>query len=171
MRITTNSAYQSPVMVQIGSGGHHLEAVLLQHPSGDTLIVRSKIDKVVEMIDYAAISGAKLVILTLYMRIFSADRRYRIATYVVGAIILANWFAVVIASATACRPFNAYWNFHIRGATCDFRSGIQIWKFVSVPNIATDVMMLVLPLPALYKLHVDIMTKIGLFATFLVGSV
>lgn len=126
-------------------------------------------DKSAELLDFAAISGSKLVILSLYMRIFNADRRYQITTYVVGAIILLNWLASIIASIAACQPFSAYWDHHIPGSKCG--NSIALWCFISVPSIATDLMMLVLPLPALYTLHVNIATKIGLFATFLVGSV
>jgi len=156
------------VTVKFGGAGRHVEAVILHDPTGRTLQIRSKIDKGVEFLDYAAITGSKLVILTLYMRIFNKDRRYRIATYFVGVIILLTLLAGLIATLAICQPFSAYWNHHIPGAKCG--NIITFWRFISVPNITTDLMMLVLPLPALYKLHVKNGTKIWLFITFTVGS-
>lgn len=157
------------VLVKLGGTGRHVEAVLLQDPSGLTLQTRSKIAKSVELIAFGAITGAKFVILSLYMRVFSTDRRYRIATYVVGTIIALNWLASLIASLSNCKPFAANWDKSIPGAKCG--SVIRGYQFIGIPNIITDVMMLLLPLPALYKLQVDIGTKIGLFATFMIGSV
>jgi hypothetical protein len=152
-------------MVKLGGGGRHVEAVLLSDPKGLTLMRRSKLDKSVEYFDYMAISGSKLVILYLYMRIFNQDRRYRIATYITAAIILLTWLTTFIATFTFCKPYSAYWTH--KGKCGDI---ITMWRYVSVPNLFTDVMMLLLPLPALYKLHVNVATKIGLFATFMVGS-
>ncbi|KAF2825488.1 hypothetical protein CC86DRAFT_325588, partial [Ophiobolus disseminans] len=103
------------------------------------------------------------------MRIFGADRKYRVATYMIGILVLLNFLAVVFTVSTICQPFAAWWDDQIPGGKCG--NILVIWKSVSVPNIATDLMILVLPLPALYKLHVDIGTKIGLYLTFMVGSV
>jgi hypothetical protein len=156
------------VIVKLGGAGQHVEAVLIQDPTGGIVMTRNKIDKAVELIDLAAITGSKLVILCLYMRIFNTDRRYQIATYLVGSIIVLTWLAAFILSFSICKPFAFQWDHSIPGGKCGDIMGT--YAFISVPNITTDLMMLVLPLPALYRLHVDFATKVGLFATFLTGS-
>ena len=154
--------------MKLGKVGRHIEAVILEDPSGQTLVHRSKLEKSIEIIDIAAITGSKLVILCLYMHIFSINRRYRIATYFIGVIILLSWLACLITSFAICTPFAYYWN-HKPGGHCG--DVIAVWAYSGVANIATDLMMLVVPLPALYRLHVDWYTKAGLFVTFLTGSV
>lgn len=129
--------------------------------------MRTKIDKSVEFIDFAAITGSKLVILCLYMRIFSS-LRYRIVTYAVGALIVLTWFVGFLLSLTICKPFAFQWDHSIPGGHCG--NIIRGYQLIWIPNILTDFIMLVLPLPAIYKLHVNLPTKVGLFATFLIGS-
>jgi hypothetical protein len=95
-----------------------VQAVLLQDPTSGIVQTRNKIDKAVELIDFAAITGSKLVILRLYMRIFSTDRRYRIATHFVGSIIVANRLAAFILSLSICRSFAYQWDHSIKGGKC-----------------------------------------------------
>jgi hypothetical protein len=146
-----------------------VEAVLIEDPTGGIVMTRSKIDKAVELIYLPAITCSKFVILCLYMRIFNTDRRYQFATYFIGSIILLNWLAAFILSFSICQPLAAHWDHSIPGGKCG--NIIKAYQFISVPNLVSDFMMLILPIPALYKLHVDLGTKIGLFATFLTGSV
>lgn len=153
------------VYVKLGRAGQHIEAVVLNDPTGLTIIRRSQLDKSLEMVDMVAVTASKLVILHLYMRIFNNDRRYRIAIYIIGVIIVAYGLVCVISSATMCKPFSAYWTH--KGKCPNI---IILWTLVPIPNIVTDVMMLLLPIPAVYKLRVSVYVKIGIFLTFLVGS-
>lgn len=152
-------------MVKYGGAGRHVEAVILDNPQ--KVITRGKIDKSLEFIDFAAITGSKLAILCLYHRIFTTTP-YKIATYVTGTMVILNWLAALILSVTICRPFAFQWDRKIPGGHCG--DIITAYQFIGVPNIVTDVMMMVLPMPAIYKLHVDLAAKLGLFATFLMGS-
>lgn len=153
------------VSVKCGGSGRHVEAVLLQDPQ--MVINRNKIDKVVEFVYIEAIAGTKLAILCLYLRIFST-RSYRIATYLVGALIILTVIGAHICSLVICSPIAFQWNPTIPGGHCgNLMLAYQMW---CIPNIATDVMMLVLPLPAIFKLRIDMAVKIGLTITFLTGS-
>ncbi len=133
------------------------------------LRIWGKLDKVVEFTDVAAITTAKLAILCLYWRIFGNSRRYRIAIYVIGTIILLNWLAGVILSLTYCQPIAYQWDKRIKGGHC--RDIVIGYQKIYIPNLLTDAMMVLLPLPKLYKLHVDFATKVGLILVFLTGSV
>jgi hypothetical protein len=166
---TRRSSNNLQVIVKIGGAGRHVEAVLIEDPTGGIVMTRSKIDKAVELIYLPSITCSKFVILCLYMRIFNTGRRYQLATYFIGSIVLLNWLAAFILSFSICRPLAAHWDHSIPGGKCG--NIISAYQFISVPNIASDLMILMLPIPALYKLHVDLGTKIGLFATFLTGSV
>jgi hypothetical protein len=45
-----------------------------------------------------------------------------------------------------------------------------MFRYGSIPNIVTDVVMLILPMPLIWGLHVSTKVKIGLLVTFLLGS-
>jgi hypothetical protein len=81
-----------------------------------------------------------------------------------------TWLSALTLSLVICQPMEYQWNPYIPGGGhCG--NIIRSYQMICVPNIVTDIMLLVLPLPALYKLQVNAVTKVGLFATFLIGSV
>jgi hypothetical protein len=45
-----------------------------------------------------------------------------------------------------------------------------MFRYGSIPNLVTDVVVLILPLPLVWGLHVSSKEKIGLLVTFLLGS-
>lgn len=49
-------------------------------------------------------------------------------------------------------------------------NGGLLFRYGSLPNIATDVAMLIIPLPTIWKLQVSRLTRIGLFLTFALSS-
>ncbi|KAF2438545.1 hypothetical protein P171DRAFT_491208 [Karstenula rhodostoma CBS 690.94] len=143
-----------------------LEAFMLQDPH--MLITRSKIVKAVEFIDYEAITRSKLTILSLYLRIFST-RPYQIAAYLIATLIILTAIGAHISSLSICPPIAYQWDPTIPGGHCG--NIMLAYQMVCVPNIATDIMMLLLPLPAVFKLRIGLAAKIGLLITFLTGSV
>lgn len=131
-------------------------------------MTRAQLDKPVEYCNHAATTATRLVILALYMRIFSTNK-YRYAAYAVGGLIILTWIASIILSSSICTPLAYQWDKSIPGGKCGSVRAYYTW--ISVPSILCDVIMLVLPLPALYKLRMGVAAKIGLIATFLIGSV
>jgi hypothetical protein len=144
-----------------------VEAVIL-YDGPDVVVTKNKINKPFEVIDWTAITSTKLVILTLYIRIFTT-KQYKRVTYAVGGLIILTCVAAYILSCTICSPIAFQWDHSIKGGHC--MNLIAAYTWFCVPNIVSDLMMLVLPLPALYKLRMDLAAKIGLTATFLMGSV
>lgn len=60
------------------------------------------------------------------------------------------------------------WNKKIPGGRCI--SQAYLFRYGSIPNIVTDVPLLILPMPLVWKLHVSAKVKAGLFVTFLLGG-
>jgi hypothetical protein len=150
----------------MGGAGRHVEAVILFN-GPNMVMTRSKIDKGVEVVLFTALTAPKLSILVLYMRIFST-KGYRNVTYAVGSLVIATCLGAFIMSATICRPIAYQWDHSIPGGRCADLMAAYTW--VSVPNITSDLIMLVLPLPALYSLRIGMAAKTGLFFTFLTAS-
>lgn len=109
----------------------------------------------------------KLSILAMYLRIF-VERRHRVITYLTGAVIIAAAIAGVITSLASCRPFSARWDMTKFESSCI--NAARFWQGMSVPNIATDLVMLILPMPAVWHLQMPKSQRTALTGVFLLGS-
>lgn len=104
----------------------------------------------------------------MYLRIFTG-KTIRIITYVMMFAIIANWISFIVASSLQCVPFNYQWDKTIPGGHC---FNIQeFYKVSSAPNIATDAIIMALPMPMVWTLKASVIRKVGLMLVFLAGSV
>ncbi|KAL8668539.1 MAG: hypothetical protein Q9168_006831, partial [Polycauliona sp. 1 TL-2023] len=153
-------------MVTEAGVGHHLQAVLMAHPH--QLVAWAKSIYALEMIYLPAVALPKLSILSLYYRIFP-NRTFRALTLAVAVLVVLNWIAFSFASTFQCLPVAYQWNKSIEGGHCfDI---LLYFRMVNVPNIITDVAMLILPMPMVWKLQTSRPRKLGLSICFLTGSV
>ena len=151
--------------LQIGGVGHHQAFVAATAP--DELPRRAKFLLVTPLMYLAAVLFPKLAILAIYLRIF-ISRPYRVACWVLGAFLIINWFTFTVAAFMMCSPLEYLWNKKIIGGQC-FDINL-FYRMSAFPNIATDVIMLALPLPVVWKLQASQNVKIGLTITFATGS-
>lgn len=149
--------------VQHGGAGRHVAAL------DPTVIVRwQKLTFALNIIYTLSVCFPKLAILALYKRIFST-RAYRYITYAIGGIVILNCVAGPISSLIMCRPIAYNWDKSIPNGHCG--DIVVSYRYYSVPNIFTDVCILVLPLYGVWHLHMNRIHKIGLTITFLLGCV
>ncbi|KAJ5937100.1 integral membrane protein [Penicillium verhagenii] len=113
----------------------------------------------------AAVIPAKLAVLHLYLHIFT-NRRARLICYVTMTILISNWVACTVGWALACRPVSYFWTGE---GSCVNINAVYRWS--GVPNIVTDLIILVLPIPTLYRLQTSLRLKLGIALTFLLGGV
>ena len=109
----------------------------------------------------------KLAILCLYLRIFTT-KPYRYAAYAIAGVMILNYIVDVIIALTMCKPIAYSWDKTIPGGYCG--DIMAAYRYISVPNLVTDVAMLVLPLPVIWRLNTKLSQKIGLTLTFMTGS-
>lgn len=153
-------------MVRIGGCGRHIAYWLLNDPP--TIVTFLKLQTTGELLYMAGVSSPKVCILLLYLRIFT-DRRVRIATWVVLGVVVANFVCTgMIATFTICQPFAFKWDKTIPGGHC--ADLMAAYKYISIPNILTDVAIAILPFSTLWKLQISRKRKLGIFLTFLAGS-
>ncbi|KAI4087714.1 MAG: hypothetical protein LQ344_006600 [Seirophora lacunosa] len=145
------------VMVAVAGVGHHLEAVLMFHPH--QVVAWAKSIYSLEMIYLPAVALPKISILSLYLRIFP-NRVFRGMTMVIVAIVLLNWLAFALASTFQCSPVTYQWDKSIEGGRCF--DVLLFYRMVNVPNVVTDIAMLILPMPMVWKLHTSRPRRIGL---------
>lgn len=119
-----------------------------------------------QLIYTATILSVKLSILTYYVRIFQI-RPFRIAVYAVGSLVVVWAITVWFISIFSCRPINGFWDTSV---TSSCVSNKEFYVGNAVPNICTDVMILILPLRMVWALQTTRMQKVTLSGIFLLGG-
>ena len=114
---------------------------------------------------HAGLCGAKLTFLLQYYRIF-ALQRMRIV-YIIAIIVVGAWsFAQVLIALLICRPIQGLWDKTIQ-ADC-MPNAPQIYVNAG-GNIVTDVIIFLLPLPAIKHLNLQMRQKFMLLGIFSLG--
>lgn len=113
----------------------------------------------------ASLGCSKFSILFQYLRIFPS-RKFRLACYGVMAIVAAYTTWAVVSGYVNCVPVPRFWNRKLDGYCLSFEA---VWFFNASMNIATDIALLVLPMPLLSRLQLPRMQKFALMGVFAVG--
>lgn len=108
----------------------------------------------------------KMSILMLYLRIF-IQRWFRIICYVLLVIISSYMVAAFFASVFQCTPVARAWNKTIPGACINITTN---WYANAGFSIATDIIILTLPMYPLYKSKIILKRKIALMGVFALGA-
>lgn len=148
-----------------GGVGHHAPVLAVSDPG--KLVVWAKFVLIIPEIYLSAVLFPKLAILAIYLRIFNTAP-YRIACWVLAAILTANCIATTVAGFLTCIPLEYLWDHTIPGGHCFNINAYFRWA--SITNIVTDVAMLILPLPVIWRIHTSRSIKLGLTFTFATGS-
>ena len=113
-----------------------------------------------------SLACTKMSILTLYVFIFPI-RRVVWGSYVTMAILIAWTIGTILAGCLICRPIAFNWDKTIPGGTC----GDQVMSFTisGVINVVTDVIVLLLPMHALYHLQMAMYKRVALVTVFGLG--
>jgi archaellum biogenesis protein FlaJ (TadC family) len=113
-----------------------------------------------------SVSTAKISILLLYKRIFSVGRFHIVANILIG-IIVAWAITFVCIIVFQCTPPDALWNELAPKSCIDLSSALIA---TSTINAATDVIILLMPIPYIWKLQTTITQKWMLTGIFLTGG-
>jgi hypothetical protein len=108
----------------------------------------------------------KVSILALFARIFSL-RWFKRSILALGIFIVAYSVPQMFGTIFQCVPIHAKWTPGITPKCLDYAAMIVA---CGVINIITDIIMLVLPIPVLWKLQVSQHRKLALTLMFLTGG-
>lgn len=115
-----------------------------------------------------ACTTLKFSILFFYHRIFIV-RKFHIWCIVVGVVTLAWMLASSLSSILACQPLAYYWDRSIPGGHC--ANVITLGYIITLPlDILTNIALLVMPMPLLWKLQMEFWKKVAVTGVFLLGS-
>lgn len=94
---------------------------------------------------------AKLAVLGLYLRIFGCTPWLRRACHWCGAILTASSLGFLLYLILQCRPVAAAWDKTLPGGRCQSSDAAAF--ALATLSIAFDVVLVVLPVPALHRLQ------------------
>jgi len=119
-----------------------------------------------EMIYNTALSLIKFSILLFYGRIFVV-KRFRIALWMVGGVVLGWLISMNMVVIFQCSPIHKTWDVMTPGKCIN----IDAWFLgQAIPNIATDIFILSMPIPMIWKLQIPNTQKVALCGIFLLGG-
>ncbi|KAL3470874.1 hypothetical protein BJX99DRAFT_250865 [Aspergillus californicus] len=108
----------------------------------------------------------KASIVFLYLRIFVTPKFILAARIVLGVIVVYGLWTVISAFLN-CLPINSFWDTSIPGH-CIPKA--FLWYFNGGLNIATDLAVLILPVPVLSHLRLPRRQKFGVILIFATGG-
>ncbi|KAL2842380.1 hypothetical protein BJY01DRAFT_264497 [Aspergillus pseudoustus] len=143
------------VLLQVAGLGYHFEYV---QQTPEKLVALQKGLLANQILDFPfTVTPAKLSILLFYVRIFET-RSFKTLSYIVGSLVLVF----------RCSPVQYTWNKNIVGGSCFNQQAF--YRYVSLPNILTDFVILVMPMPLVWKLQTRLTHKLALTGVFLLGG-
>ena len=116
---------------------------------------------------YGGTAFVKLSILVFYRRIFPVNV-LRITTFLLIGIITIWWIALTLTTILSCTPVDYNWDVTQPDGRC--LNGRNFSVAFSVPIIVTDLFVLVLPLPVVWRLQLQSKRKIALSIIFSLGT-
>ncbi|KAI0850468.1 hypothetical protein F5Y00DRAFT_268246 [Daldinia vernicosa] len=110
---------------------------------------------------------AKLSVLALYARVFTLSKRYmRWGIYFVGTITILWFISVTLSVFLPCKPLSSIWGVPTQ---CLPPDSISL-TFAAV-NLSTDIIVLILPQPAIWSLQLSSVSKLNISIIFLLGLI
>ncbi|KAK1147218.1 hypothetical protein N8T08_001957 [Aspergillus melleus] len=112
-------------------------------------------------------SIARASALLFYSRVFDQiQSRFRYALWLVHAMNIAWMIGMHVVVALQCTPTEKVWNRLLPGRCIDVRT---LFLGSGIPSLIINVMILVLPLPLLWRLQMKIIRKLLIIGVFLCG--
>ncbi|KAJ6258688.1 hypothetical protein Dda_6737 [Drechslerella dactyloides] len=117
-----------------------------------------------------SLTMAKCSVITLYLRIFSATRWFRIAIYCILFLVIAIFLLNLFVPLFSCQPIAASWDPRIKSAPGTKCVTIHSFFYVTGSlNIFTDVFLVALPMPLAWSLGLNVRKRILVIMLFSLG--
>ena len=119
----------------------------------------------------AAMTFIKLSILLFYRRLFprqNTTARWRACHLALCMASVAVGIIQCFGIAFQCTPVAFFWDRTIPGGHCINMSAF--FRFGNIANLLTDILILAMPIPIVWSLHLDRRKKIGVCGLFFLGG-
>lgn len=108
---------------------------------------------------------SKWSVLLMYQTLMPVPRM-NTAVRIVGVFVLVFNFGGILEAFLICRPYAKNYHVDLPGYCGNVRT-FYIW--LSALNLVSDLVILLLPIPFVYKLQLPLKKRLGLVAMFTVG--
>lgn len=109
----------------------------------------------------------KASILVLYHRVFFVSRRFTKMLWAVGIFVLGYSGVLGGASLIQCLPLKYIWDRSAKGYCLRIPIAATI---LAIFNFLTDVIILIMPMPILWKMQIETREKYQIMGMFLLGG-
>ena len=115
---------------------------------------------------------AKLSLLLFIYRIFRVDLKSRVAAWFIGFFLIVWSTVTLLLAIFSCHPIKANWDtqLYLKPTTHCSPRVYDVTNIHGYCNIISDFMLLILPIPALWKLQMTTGKKLSIAAVFATGS-
>ncbi|KAL2841874.1 hypothetical protein BJY01DRAFT_217116 [Aspergillus pseudoustus] len=145
--------------------GHHMRDILAEHGMGPIQQLMKNLVGI-QILWAVGNSCVKLSLLSFYCRIFSFPNFILVAK--ATAVFILLWAtAVILGGFLLCQPFAYTWDQTIPGGHCG--NQVLSYQITGALNLVTDLMVLTMPMPHLWKLEMRLSHKVPLMCAFGVG--
>ncbi|KAJ5738593.1 hypothetical protein N7493_001748 [Penicillium malachiteum] len=108
----------------------------------------------------------KTSIMAFYIRIFGSNRSFRIQVAITMTIVWMWTASVILETFLLCRPLKYNWDTSISGVCGDRNAAYVV---AGTMNLITDLMVMALPMPHIWKLQLGTAKKVALSGVFSIG--
>lgn len=120
-----------------------------------------------EILYNPVMTATRVSILFFYLQI-NPERRFRMVVYAALAFCLASSFTAMMVFVCQCTPPSYFWT-RIGNGKC--LNAYVVFLVNAIVNLATDLWVLAIPIPMVWRLRIATKQKIALSAVFAVGLV
>ena len=168
--IRYGETYQHSPRVLFESFGHRSNSAPSQATPPDRHPQLVTVDGLLYVV---SITIAKFAILIFLYRIFKVSSKFRYTSWAVGAIMAVWALITVLLVCFSCKPLAASFNYKLRFAPTTVRKpeSYDVENIFGFCNIFVDFMLLLMPMPLLWMLHMTRAKKVGVSVIFANGAV
>lgn len=114
-----------------------------------------------------AVTTTKGSLLYLYYRVFFVNRTFMIALRATGIFVVCHCLVNTFFTIFQCVPIDANWKIGVKHVCQNVDLGATI---VSAFNVLTDFVILIMPMPLLYKMQKPLKQKLQIMGLFCLGG-
>lgn len=109
---------------------------------------------------------SKIVLILYYLRLSPLLWYINLVRFF-GFCIIGNYTGIFFSSLFGCRPIAKGWNPFLEGTCIDVPS---LYQATALSGVLIDLILILLPIPIVYKLQVPLRQKLCILSIFGVGS-
>ncbi|MCJ1325120.1 hypothetical protein MMC10_001782 [Thelotrema lepadinum] len=132
-------------------------------------VLYTKLSYISSVLYFTIAGSTKLGILLMYRRIFNVDRVFRQQLFVACTLVIGWWIGCTVATLTDCIPLEYTWINALDDPRYCFNFNI-FWMASGVCEVLIDVVILALPIRAVYSLQLSRKKKATVACIFLLGG-